>query len=82
MPEKTLRVKFATWKRLMELSLSLGDSQRLSIDAVIGRLLGLWDGQKGLNICGTCATVKAAEDGYGRGDVKKDSEGITTRMSV
>lgn len=60
--EKTLRVKFATWKRLMELSLSLGDNQRLSIDAVIGRLLRFWDGQEGL--CGTCATiVKAGGDG-------------------
>lgn len=60
--EKTLRVKFATWKRLMELSLSLEDNQRLSIDAVIGRLLGLWDGQEELNICGTCVTVKCAGD--------------------
>lgn len=59
--EKTLRVKFVTWRRLMELSLSLGDNQRLSIDAVIGRLLRSWDGQEGLCSCGTSATTKATE---------------------
>ena len=71
--EKTLRVKFATWKRLMELSLSLGDSQRLSIDTVIGRLLRLWDG----------AQEEPCDCSMDRCEImEKDSGGITTRTPV